>query len=66
MYQLQVYMNDHPELKRVSQSEHSDILKWAERKRYIKLKRFGKILFYTDQDLETALMWSVKDDYHRS
>ena len=49
---------EHPHLHRLVEDDPNFIvLSWADEKRYITLKTFRENTYYTDQDLETALMW---------
>lgn len=52
---------EHPYLHRLVKDDPNFIvLSWADAERYITLKTFRENTYYTDEDLETALMWQIK------
>ena len=52
---------EHPHLHKLVEGDTNyAVLKWADEKGYVTLKTFRESAYYTDQDLETALMWQIK------
>ena len=54
------FLLDNPELAPVAGSEFEELLRWANEEDFIEFRRFEKEEFYTEFDLETAKMWSMK------
>lgn len=55
------YEMEHPELKRLYMGdENYELLKWADDMAFIALKSFRKNLYYTEADLDKAIMWNEK------
>jgi hypothetical protein len=63
---MEIFINDHPELKKVDECEYADILVWARKNKYISLTEFEGTLFYTEENLETAIMWAEKKEIIRN
>ena len=62
--QLSLFLRDNEGIKKVSESEYAEILMWANKMKYIRLKKCKKEYWYTDLQLETAKMWKEKEDSH--
>ena len=60
--QLDMFRRDHPELKPVEECEHEPIIRWAAVKGYIVLREFEGKKFYTEEQLDMAIMWAEKEE----
>lgn len=58
--QLKMWLIDHPEMRRVKDSKHADLLEWAHKNKYITLFEFDGEAYHTLDQLKTAIMWSEK------
>lgn len=58
--QVNIFLRDNPDLKKVSGDNEEEVLMWAHRNKYIKLRKFAGEYWYTDLQYETAVMWSEK------
>ena len=55
------YEMEHPQLKRLYMGdENYELLKWADDMEFIALKSFRGHLYYTEEDLDKAIMWNEK------
>lgn len=57
------FLIENPHLKPVDGDENEELLRWAEEEGYIAFEIFQGEEFYSDFDLETALIWDAKVDY---
>lgn len=62
MEHLGMFIADRPDLKRLSLAPKKvrEMLKWANKERYISLTLFNKTRFYSSDDLVKAEMWAEK------
>lgn len=56
------FKRDNKNLKLVRLSEYKDLLEWAHKKKYIRLRKFEGQQYYDNQQLEIAKMWREKDN----
>ena len=62
--QLEQFLRDNPNLMRVEGDENEAVLMWAASERYIRLEEFGRKHWYSQENLDDAVMWAEKKEWN--
>lgn len=62
--QVTLWMRDNPGYRRVDGDENEAVLMWAASERLISLKEFEDSLWYSQTELDQAVMWAEKKEWN--
>ena len=62
--QREQLLRDNPNLMQVEGDENEAVLMWAASEGYIRLKEFGTKHWYSQENLDDAVMWAEKREWN--